>query len=100
MLETIREFAAERLADQPELAARGPPGARDLLHGVSPNGSWRMPPAQEGEPALAALAGEIENLRAAWRYWVATDDLEQLDRPDREPAGSSTHAEGRYQSTA
>jgi predicted ATPase len=32
----------------------------------------------ERETALADLASEIGNLRAAWRFWVERDDLEQL----------------------
>ncbi len=33
-----------------------------------------------GSEAIDALAVEVGNLRLAWRYWVAADDLEQLER--------------------
>jgi hypothetical protein len=30
--------------------------------------------------ALTTLATEVGNLRVAWRYWVASADLEQLEK--------------------
>jgi predicted ATPase/class 3 adenylate cyclase len=78
MLETIREFAAERLDEEPELgiAARQAHAgyfsdlalsSRDQLYGA------------EREHALDELAAEIGNLLVAWRHWVATGNLEKLD---------------------
>ena len=32
------------------------------------------------EPALTALTVELENIRAAWRYWAAEGNLEQLGK--------------------
>jgi predicted ATPase len=79
MLETIREYAAERLAAEPDLdsAARRAhaeyfadfaQGRRERLRG----------PARED--ALDELAAELGNLQQAWRYWVGAGDLAQLNR--------------------
>src|SRR5207248_1988358 len=79
LLETIREYAAERLAEEPEFdgAARRAHaeyfadfalGKRDRLHG----------PGREG--TLDELASELGNLMAAWRHWVLAGDLERLNR--------------------
>ncbi|MDQ3932062.1 MAG: adenylate/guanylate cyclase domain-containing protein [Actinomycetota bacterium] len=78
MLETIREYAAERLDEEPELryAARQAHAEyfsdfartrRDRLYG-----SGR-------EDTLDELAAEIGNLLTAWRYWVGAGDLEKLE---------------------
>jgi predicted ATPase len=79
MLETIREYAAERLDEESELnmaASRAhaeyfsdfAQSRRDHLYGPS------------REDTLDDLASEIGNLRTAWRYWVGVGDLEQLNR--------------------
>jgi predicted ATPase/class 3 adenylate cyclase len=79
MLETIREYASERLqrCDDGGAAARrahavfyadlAATGRRDLL-------------GNQRETALARMTADVENLRIAWRYWVDVSDLEQLDR--------------------
>ena len=79
MLETIREYAAERLAEEPELESSAgrahaeyfadfAQGRRDRLYGP------------EREDALGELASELGNLLTAWRHWVAAGDLEQLEK--------------------
>ena len=79
MLETIREYAAERLAEEPELegSARRAHAEyfadfahrrRDHLYGP------------EREKALEELASELGNLLTSWRHWVAAGDLEQLEK--------------------
>ena len=78
MLATIREYAAERLAEEPELAAAARSAhaeyfseftrsRRHLLHGP------------EREAALDDLGGELGNLLAAWRYWVEELEPERLN---------------------
>ena len=96
MLETIREYAAERLAERPELgqaARRAHAGYFTLL------AQRRLVDAtgQHGESAVATMAAEIENTRIAWRYWVASRDLEQLDHLV-ECLWLVYYAVGRYQS--
>jgi predicted ATPase len=79
MLDTIREYAAERLDAEPELrtAARRShaeyfasfaQARHDDLHG----------PGRDG--ALADLAAELGNLQAAWRYCVDAGDIAQLNK--------------------
>ena len=78
MLETIREYAAERLDEEAALssAARHAHATyfsdfararRDQLYG------------QGRAAALDDLAAEIGDLQTAWRYWVEAGDLERLD---------------------
>jgi predicted ATPase/class 3 adenylate cyclase len=79
MLGTIREYAGERLDDEPQLASDArrahatyfadlAQGRRDRLYGL------------EREDALAELELELGNLLSAWHYWVAAGDLEQLEK--------------------
>jgi predicted ATPase len=79
MLETIREFAAERLEADAGLknAARREHAAyfaRFVQH------QWRRLAGYEREPALEELAADVENLKIAWRYWVTQGELEQLQK--------------------
>ncbi|MGA7097081.1 MAG: hypothetical protein WB245_05895, partial [Acidimicrobiia bacterium] len=77
MLLMIKEYAGERLAADPEAERRAREAhaihftdfARSLQDRL--NGDDR-------DTALEELATEIGNLRAAWRYWVAQADVEQL----------------------
>lgn len=77
MLGTIREYAGERLAEDPELddAAR----RAHAEHYVELAGRRR--PELIGttrQDALDELARESDNLRAAWRQCVEAEDLESL----------------------
>jgi predicted ATPase len=77
MLETIREYAAERLEQRSELHA-----AAHFAHATYfadfTQRQWERLIGHEREAALGELETEIENLRTAWRYWVAKGDFEQL----------------------
>jgi predicted ATPase/class 3 adenylate cyclase len=79
MLETIREYAAERLDDWPEFraAARRAHAAYFAAFGRE---QWEHLTGPRREPALAAMAADFENLRTAWRYWVTEADLDQLNK--------------------
>jgi predicted ATPase/class 3 adenylate cyclase len=77
MLLMIKEYAEERLADEPEREnqvreaharyfSEFALGLQDRLRG------------RERESALEELETEIGNLRTAWRYWVDVGALEQL----------------------
>jgi predicted ATPase/class 3 adenylate cyclase len=79
MLGTIRDYAGERLNDNPRLhgAARHAhaayfsdfaDGRADRLYGP------------EREATLADLELELGNLLSAWRYWVAAGNLEELEK--------------------
>jgi predicted ATPase/class 3 adenylate cyclase len=78
MLETIREYAGQRLEEEPGLssaARRAHAGffsefarrRRDLLDGP------------EQEDAIDELGFEVGNLLTAWRYWLDAGELEELD---------------------
>jgi predicted ATPase len=101
MLETIREFARDRLAQRPELQDR----ARHE-HAVFYSAlAARLRPELSGnrrQTALAALAADSANLRLCWSYWVAASDLNELnqlagplmtldDGHARRPAGQPAH---------
>jgi predicted ATPase len=79
MLETIREYARDRLDQHPDIAAR-------IKHA---HASYYADLVQRARPeltgadrlvALSGLAAEVGNLRLAWRYWVAREELAQLEK--------------------
>jgi predicted ATPase/class 3 adenylate cyclase len=78
MLETIREYAAERLDEEPELA-----GAARRVHAeyfadfAHARKDRLYGPGRE--TALDELGIELGNLLAAWRYWVEARDPERLN---------------------
>jgi predicted ATPase/class 3 adenylate cyclase len=79
MLETIREFAAERLLGEPGLgnAARQAHAAYFSDFAQARRERLYRP---EREDTLTELELELGNLVTAWRYWVAARDLPQLER--------------------
>src|SRR5215207_3270101 len=79
MLETIRAYAAERLEDQPELYA-ATQRAHAMYFADFARQQWEHLTGSQREPALAAMAADIANLRGAWRHWVAEKDLDQLNK--------------------
>ena len=70
MLEMVRQFAAEHLADQPALAATAEQRHAQyfllLLH--SQENNWQT---NQRQSALDLLSPEIENVRTAWRWAVS-----------------------------
>jgi predicted ATPase/class 3 adenylate cyclase len=77
MLETIREYAHERLGEQPEVARKAK--EEHALYYVELARKRRPELAGERRHAvLAELHTEQENLREAWRYWLEIGDLERL----------------------
>jgi predicted ATPase/class 3 adenylate cyclase len=79
MLETIREFAAERLEELPDVSA-ATRRAHAAYFADFAQRQWQHLTGQRREAALAAMAADIDNLRLAWRYWVAEGDLDQLHK--------------------
>ncbi|MET0894978.1 MAG: adenylate/guanylate cyclase domain-containing protein [Acidimicrobiia bacterium] len=79
MLETIRDFALERLAAEPEIDRRARRAHAEyfadwtLRHCAKLTGDDRDAVAER-------MAADIENLTAAWRYWVNERDFEQLGK--------------------
>jgi predicted ATPase len=79
MLETIREYAAERLDDLPEFSAAAR-RAHAAYFADFAQRQWEDLTGQRREPALAAMAADLDNLRLAWDHWAAASDLDQLNK--------------------
>jgi predicted ATPase/class 3 adenylate cyclase len=79
MLETIREYAAERLEQEPGLGAAARRAHAEYFAGFAERRERDLY-GPEREDALGDLEFEIGNLRSAWRHWVEVGDLEQLHR--------------------
>ena len=79
MLETIREFAADRLDRRPDVAASA--RRAHAAHYADMARSLRTDlTGGRREAALTALGADVANLRIAWHHWVAARDLERLDQ--------------------
>ncbi|TML50033.1 MAG: adenylate/guanylate cyclase domain-containing protein, partial [Actinobacteria bacterium] len=79
MLETIREYATERLDDLPDFSAAAR-RAHAVYFADFAQRQWGDLTGERGDTALASTAAETENLRVAWHYWVVERDLDQLNR--------------------
>jgi predicted ATPase/class 3 adenylate cyclase len=79
MLETIREYAAERFEQEPGLGVGARRAHAEYFAGFAERRERDLY-GPEREDALDDLEFEIGNLRAAWRHWVEAGDLEQLHR--------------------
>src|SRR4029077_3917749 len=77
MLETIREYAAERLEKDPEFSALAH-SAHASYYADFTQRQWERLTGEGREAALGQMESDIENVRTAWRYWVAEGNLEQL----------------------
>ncbi len=79
MLETIRDFAAEQLSDDTDLRE----GA--LRAHAEYFADWTIHHCQkltgdDRDAASERMAADIDNLGAAWRYWVAEGSFEELGK--------------------
>jgi len=79
MLETIREYAAERLHDLPEVSAAARRAHATYFADFAQR-QWQHLNGPHRESGLAAMAADTENLRTAWRYWLAEGDLGELNK--------------------
>jgi tetratricopeptide (TPR) repeat protein len=79
MLETIREYAAERLEQDPEFSAAVRSAHATYFADFTQRQRERLT-GYGREAALGELESDIENVRTAWRYWVAEGNLEQLGK--------------------
>ena len=78
MLETIREYAAERLDDEPELAAAARRAHAEYFCEFTRSRRHLFYGPERGA-VLDELGGELGNLLAAWRYWVDEREPERLN---------------------
>jgi predicted ATPase/class 3 adenylate cyclase len=79
MLETIREYAAERLDDTPDVGAAAR-RAHAAYFADFARRQWEHLTGQRRELALAAMTADLDNLRLAWDHWKAAGDLDQLNK--------------------
>jgi predicted ATPase/class 3 adenylate cyclase len=79
MLETIREYAAERLEEHHEFSAVAR-RAHAVYFADFTQRQWGRLTSPAREAALRDMESEIENVQTAWRYWVADGNLEQLHK--------------------
>jgi predicted ATPase/class 3 adenylate cyclase len=79
MLETIREFAVARLDEEPERSAAAR-RAHAAYFADWTQGQWARLTSDRRDAACAEMAADIENIRTAWRHWVAEADFEQLGK--------------------
>ncbi len=73
MLETIREYAAERLEEDHALHAAAN-RAHAAYFAEFTRRQWERLISHEREAALVELGSDIDNVRTAWRYWVREKD--------------------------
>jgi predicted ATPase/class 3 adenylate cyclase len=79
MLETIREFAVDRLDDEPALSAACRRAHAEYFATYSQTrlGDQHGP---ERDAAIDDLASELGNLQAAWRHFVQAGDVGELNK--------------------
>jgi predicted ATPase/class 3 adenylate cyclase len=95
MLDTIREYAAERLAQNADLGAKARRAHAEFFSDFAASRRERLS-GPDREQVLDDLSSEVGNLLAAWRYWVEAGELEQLNRL-LDPLWVLDDARGRYQ---
>ena len=78
MLGTIRDYAAERLEAEPDLAAAARREHASYFSRFACERRDRLD-GSEREDALAELEADLGNLLTAWRYWIEAVDLERLE---------------------
>ncbi|RPJ27151.1 MAG: hypothetical protein EHM33_09045 [Chloroflexi bacterium] len=79
MLETIREYAAERLEEEPGFSAIVRRSHANYFADFT-LGQWERLTSGAREAALDEMESELENVQTAWHYWVADGNLEQLQK--------------------
>jgi predicted ATPase/class 3 adenylate cyclase len=77
MLETIREYAGERLAASPEAAAATREAHATYFADLAAD-RWTAATGGSADDPLGPAIRELENLQVAWRYWVERRDLDRV----------------------
>lgn len=78
MLDTIREFAAERLDEGPDFAAAARKSHAEYFAIFAQTSSEQLSGPARAE-MLDGLRADLANLTTAWRFWVTACDVEKLD---------------------
>ena len=79
MLETIREYASERLAADPAFCEAARRGQAAYFADFTRRQWERLKDRQQAE-AFEELVANIENVRTAWGYWAQAGDLQQMKK--------------------
>jgi predicted ATPase/class 3 adenylate cyclase len=79
MLETIREYSAEKLVNNKEFHAAGHKVFASYFADLAIQ-QWKLFKRDQAAQAFFKIEAEIENLNAAWSCWVAEGDFEQLSK--------------------
>ncbi len=79
MLETIREYATERLNENFEFAASAHHAQAEYFANFAEQ-LWNQLTGPERDKTLIEIEPHIENMKTAWRYWVAEKNLEKLQK--------------------
>jgi predicted ATPase/class 3 adenylate cyclase len=79
MLETIREYAADRLKANSDLH-NATHRAHATYFAKFAQQQWGRMTGYDREPAIEEMTADVENLKIAWRYWVSEENLEQLHK--------------------
>lgn len=79
MLETIKEYAAERLDQDAEFSAIARRAHATYFADFAQR-QWDRLTGDTRESALIEMESDLENVRISWRYWVEEKDLEQLGK--------------------
>ncbi len=78
MLETIHEYATDRLGEH-DLGPRARLAHATYYADLAGRLRSELAGARRDQ-AMATMVAEVENLRAAWRFWVAGADVAQLTK--------------------
>jgi predicted ATPase len=79
MLETIREYAADRLKADPDLH-KATFHSHAVYFAEFSQRQWRRMAGYEREAATEEMTVSVENLKIAWRNWVEEGNLEYLHK--------------------
>jgi predicted ATPase len=79
MLETIREYAAERLEQDSEFSAVARRAHATYFADFTAR-QWERLIGEGREAAVKEMETDIENVQTAWRYWVEEKELGQLNK--------------------
>lgn len=77
MLQTVREYANDRLGSEPDWSARVEDAHADYYSSYTRSLAGLLAGPQRQE-TLDQMALELGNLRTAWNHWVERGELEQL----------------------
>jgi predicted ATPase len=98
MLQTVRDFAAERLAAEAGLVEAARRAHAEHFTEVADR-LRRSAQTAGRDSVIASLTTELGNLRAAWSYWVERADLDRLNDL-LEPLWGLYDARGNYRAAA